>query len=32
MRHGRWRSSSAMRGYIDEGTVWTDNPTTRLGL
>ncbi|MBW0102122.1 tyrosine-type recombinase/integrase [Pseudonocardia sp. KRD-291] len=32
MRHGRWRSSSAMRGYIDEGTVWSDNPTRRLGL
>ncbi len=22
----------AMRGYIEEGSVWTDNPTTRLGL
>ncbi|NMH97378.1 tyrosine-type recombinase/integrase [Pseudonocardia sp. K10HN5] len=32
MRHGRWRSSSAMRGYIEEGSVWTDNPTARLGL
>ncbi|WP_242623544.1 tyrosine-type recombinase/integrase [Pseudonocardia sediminis] len=32
MRHGRWRSSSSMRGYIDEGTVWSDNPTRRLGL
>jgi site-specific recombinase XerD len=32
MRHGRWRSTSAMRGYIDEGTVWTDNPTRILGL
>nr|WP_239029303.1 site-specific integrase [Pseudonocardia acidicola] len=32
MRHGRWRSASAMRGYIEEGSVWTDNPTTRLGL
>lgn len=32
MRHGRWRSTSAMRGYIDEGTVWSDNPTRRLGL
>lgn len=32
MRHGRWRSTSAMRGYIDEGTVWTDNPTRTLGL
>lgn len=32
MRHGRWCSSSAMRGYIDEGGVWVDNPTHRLGL
>lgn len=32
MRHGRWRSSSAMRSYIDEGTVWLDNPTRSLGL
>ncbi|WP_308258923.1 tyrosine-type recombinase/integrase [Pseudonocardia sp. H11422] len=32
MRHGRWRTASAMRGYIDEGSVWTDNPTARLGL
>jgi site-specific recombinase XerD len=32
MRHGRWRSTSAMRGYIDEGTVWTDNPSGHLGL
>jgi integrase len=32
MRHGRWRSSSAMRSYIDEGTVWSDNPTRTLGL
>ncbi|MBP2371723.1 hypothetical protein [Pseudonocardia parietis] len=32
MRHSRWRSATAMRGYIDEGTVWNDNPTRRLGL
>jgi site-specific recombinase XerD len=32
MRHGRWRSTSAMRGYIDEGAVWVDNPTHVLGL
>jgi site-specific recombinase XerD len=32
MRHGRWRSTAAMRGYIDEGTVWTDNPSRTLGL
>jgi integrase len=32
MRHGRWRSPAAMRGYIDEGTVWTDNPSRTLGL
>jgi integrase len=32
MRHGRWRSPAAMRGYIDEGSVWTDNPSRTLGL
>lgn len=32
MRHGRWRSASAMRAYIDEGTVWSNNPTGQLGL
>jgi integrase len=22
MRHGRWRSASVMRGYIEEGSTW----------
>lgn len=32
MRHGRWRSASVMRGYVEEGGVWTDNAAQRLGL
>jgi hypothetical protein len=32
MRHGRWKSSSVMRGYVQEGTIWTDNAAARLGL
>ena len=32
MRHGRWRSASVMRGYIEEGSLWNDNATARLGL
>jgi integrase len=32
MRHGRWRSAAAMRGYIEEGSLWTDNAAARLGL
>jgi hypothetical protein len=32
MRHGRWRSASVMRGYVQEGTIWTDNAAARLGL
>lgn len=32
MRHGRWRSTSVMRGYVEEGGVWTDNAAQRLGL
>jgi len=32
MRHGRWRSASVMRGYIEEGSIWNDNAATRLGL
>jgi hypothetical protein len=25
MCHGRWRSATVMRGYVDEGVLWTDN-------
>ena len=25
MRHGRWRSASVMRGYVEEGSIWNDN-------
>ena len=32
MRHGRWRSASVMRGYVEEGGVWNDNAAARLGL
>ena len=32
MRHGRWRSPAVMRGYIEEGGIWTDNAAARLGL
>lgn len=32
MRHGRWRSAQVMRGYIEEGSIWTDNAAARLGL
>lgn len=32
MRHGRWRSTSVMRGYVEEGGVWNDNAAQRLGL
>lgn len=32
MRHGRWRSSSAMHGYIREGGLWKNNPAKGLGL
>jgi site-specific recombinase XerD len=32
MRHGRWRSASVMRGYIEEGSIWNDNAAARLGL
>jgi integrase len=31
MRHGRWKSASVMRGYVQAGTIWTDNAATRLG-
>jgi site-specific recombinase XerD len=32
MRHGRWKSASAMRGYIREGELWRDNAAAKLGL
>jgi integrase len=32
MRHGRWRSASVMRGYVEECSVWNDNAAHRLGL
>ena len=32
MRHGRWKSASVMRGYVEEGGVWNDNAAQRLGL
>jgi site-specific recombinase XerD len=32
MRHGRWRSSQVMRGYVQEGRVWSDNAAAELGL
>jgi len=32
MRHGRWRSASVMRGYVEEGALWADNAAARLGL
>jgi integrase len=32
MRHGRWRSAATMRGYVEEGSLWSDNAAARLGL
>jgi integrase len=32
MRHGRWKSASMMRNYVQEGTLWSDNAAARLGL
>jgi integrase len=32
MRHGRWKSASVMRGYVQEGTIWSDNAAACLGL
>jgi site-specific recombinase XerD len=32
MRHGRWRSATTMRGYVEEGSLWNDNAAARLGL
>jgi hypothetical protein len=32
MRHGRWRATSTMRRYLDEGTrTRTSNPSSNLG-
>jgi hypothetical protein len=30
MRHGRWKSASSMRGYIREGSLWSDKGAGRL--
>jgi integrase len=32
MRHGRWKSPTVMRGYVEEGGIWSDNAAARLGL
>jgi integrase len=32
MRHGRWKSSTSMRGYIREGSLFRDNAAAKLGL
>jgi len=32
MRQGRWMTSQAMRGYIQEGELFVDNPSAKLGL
>ena len=32
MRQGRWRTGQAMRGYIQEGELFVDNPSGKLGL
>jgi len=32
MRQGRWNTSQAMRGYIQEGELFVDNPSAKLGL
>lgn len=33
MRHGRWRSATVMRGYVDDATTFdATNPTRILGL
>lgn len=30
MRHGRWRSRAVMDGYVEAGTLWTNNVLARL--
>ena len=32
MRHGRWRSVAVARGYVQRGSLFTDNAAGRLGL
>jgi site-specific recombinase XerD len=32
MRQGRWTTSQAMRGYIQQGGLFVDNPSAKLGL
>jgi integrase len=32
MRHGRWKSSTSMRGYIREGSLFRVNAAAKLGL
>ncbi len=33
MRHGRWRASTTMRGYVDDAERFADtHPTRHLGL
>jgi hypothetical protein len=32
MRQGRWTTSQAMRGYIQEGELFVDNPAAKLGM
>jgi hypothetical protein len=32
MKQGRWKSASAMRGYIDEGSLFLDNAASKVGL
>jgi hypothetical protein len=32
MRQGRWTTSQAMLGYIQEGELFVDNPSAKLGL
>lgn len=32
MEHGRWRSSTGTAGYIRRGSLFNNNPASRLGL
>ena len=32
MRQGRWTTSQAVRGYIQEGELFVYNPSAKLGL
>jgi hypothetical protein len=31
MCHGRWKSAAVMRGYVEEGTIWTAMPSPAWG-